>query len=142
MLEVGGDLDLPHKALGAERLGQLLVQDLEGDWAIVPEIARQVDRSHAAPAELALEQVTIAEGIRQRRVDCGHGDAVCGKLKICLGCRERAMTEAMDPCLRASGSLAPPHLGAWRDGFVSRGKSATSGHSEGEWPPVDVAMWR
>ena len=65
VLEAGGDLDLLHKALGAERMGQLLVQDLEGDSAIVPEIARQVDSSHAAPAELALEQVAVAEGIRQ-----------------------------------------------------------------------------
>ena len=81
MLEAGGDLDLPHKALGAERMGQLLVQDLAGDGPIVPEIARKVDRGHAAPAELALEQVAVAEGIRQRRVDCGHGDAVWGKLK-------------------------------------------------------------
>jgi hypothetical protein len=63
MLEAGGDLDLPHKALGAERMGQLLVQDLEGDWPIVPEIVRQVDRSHAALAELALDRVAIAEGV-------------------------------------------------------------------------------
>ena len=33
MLEAGGDLDLPDKALGAERMRQLLVQDLEGDRA-------------------------------------------------------------------------------------------------------------
>ncbi len=83
MLEAGGDLDLPHKALGAERMGQLLVQDLKGDWPIVPEIARQVDRSHAAPAELALEQVAVAKGIRQRRVDCGHGDAVW-RAEVCV----------------------------------------------------------
>jgi hypothetical protein len=62
MLEAGGDLDLSHKALGAERVGQLLVQDLEGDWAIVAEIARQEDRSHAAAAELALEDVAVGEG--------------------------------------------------------------------------------
>jgi hypothetical protein len=62
-------------------MGQLLVQDLEGDWPIVPEIARQVNRSHAAPAEFALEQVAVAEGIRQWRVDCDHGDAVGGRLK-------------------------------------------------------------
>jgi hypothetical protein len=55
MLQAGGDLDLLHKALGAERMGQLLVQDLEGDRPIVPEIARQVDGGHAAPAEFALE---------------------------------------------------------------------------------------
>jgi hypothetical protein len=62
-------------------MGQLLVQDLEGNGPIVPEIARQIDRRHAAPAELALEQVAVAEGIRQRRVDCGHGNAMWGQLK-------------------------------------------------------------
>jgi hypothetical protein len=53
-------------------MGQLLVQDLEGDWPIVPEIARQVDRSHAAPPQLALEQVAVTQSIRQREVDSGH----------------------------------------------------------------------
>jgi len=81
MLEAGGELDFPEKALGAERMGQLLVQDLEGDGPLVPEITRQVDRSHAALAELALEQVTIAEGIRQWRVDGGHGNAEWRNLK-------------------------------------------------------------
>jgi hypothetical protein len=63
MLQAGGDPDLPHKALGAEREGQILVQDLEGDRPIVPEIAGQVDRGHAAPAQLALEQVAVVEGV-------------------------------------------------------------------------------
>jgi len=53
------------------------VQNLQRDRPIVPEITRQVDRGHAAPAELALEQVTIAESIRQWRVAWDHGDA-CG----------------------------------------------------------------
>ena len=59
------------------------MQHLEGDQPIVPEIARQVDRGHAPPAELALEQVAVTEGIRQWRVDCGHGDAVWGSSNVC-----------------------------------------------------------
>jgi hypothetical protein len=66
MLETGSHLDLPHEALGAERVGQLPVQDLEGDGPIVPEIACQVDRSHAAPPQLALEPVAVTQSIRQR----------------------------------------------------------------------------
>jgi hypothetical protein len=63
MLEARGDLDFPHKAVGAERMRQLLVQDLEGDRPIVPEIVRQVDRCHAPASELALEQVAVTKNI-------------------------------------------------------------------------------
>ena len=75
MLEAGSDLDLLHEALGAERVGQLLVQDLEGDRPIVSEIARQVDRGHAAPAELTLEQVAVTKSIAQGRVTSVTGTA-------------------------------------------------------------------
>jgi hypothetical protein len=62
------------KLLGAERMGQLLVQDLEGDWPIVLEIAREVDRSHAAPAELALERVAVGQSGREPFQGLGQRD--------------------------------------------------------------------
>lgn len=83
MLEVGRDLDLLHKALGAERMGQLLVQHFEGDWPIVPEIARQVDRGHAAPAELAFDQVAVTKRIAQGRVTDSHGNCLEGMGGMC-----------------------------------------------------------
>jgi hypothetical protein len=46
-------------------MGQFVVQDLEGDRPIVPEIARQPDRSHATPAELALEEVAVTKSLAQ-----------------------------------------------------------------------------
>ncbi len=90
MLEAGRDLDLPHKALGAERLGQLLVQDLEGDWPIVPEIACQVDRGHAAPTELPLEQVAVTKSIAQGRVCDSHENCLEGMSGMCSQQQENA----------------------------------------------------
>ena len=96
MLEAGGDLDLPHKALGAERMGQLLVQDLEGDGPIVPEIVRQVDRGHAAPAELALEQVAVTKSIAQGRVNDSHGNCLEGMSGMCSQQQRNARNSAVD----------------------------------------------
>jgi hypothetical protein len=38
------------------------MEDLEGDGAVVPEVAGQVDRGHAAAAELTLEPVAVGRG--------------------------------------------------------------------------------
>ena len=63
VVETGGEPDLPNEPLGAERLRQLGVKDLEGDWTLVPEIAGEVDGGHAAAAELALDRIAGTEGI-------------------------------------------------------------------------------
>jgi hypothetical protein len=41
---------------------QLGMEDLQGDGAVVPEIAGEIDRGHAATAELALEQAAVGQG--------------------------------------------------------------------------------
>ena len=46
-----------QEALAAERRGELGMEDLDGDVAVVLEVAREVDRRHAAAAELALDAV-------------------------------------------------------------------------------------
>ena len=56
MLQPGGEPDLALEALRAERLPQLGMEHLEGDGAVVLEVAGEIDRGHAAAAELALEQ--------------------------------------------------------------------------------------
>ena len=61
MLQAGGELDLAQEPLGAERRGELGMEHLEGDRAVVLEVLGQVDRRHAAAAELALERVAIGE---------------------------------------------------------------------------------
>ena len=63
MLEPGGEPDLALEALGAERRGELGVQHLERDRPVVPQVVREVDGRHPAPAQLALERVSV----RQRR---------------------------------------------------------------------------
>ena len=60
VLEPRGEADLALEALGAEHMGQLGVQHLERDRAVVPEVLRQVDHGHATPAELELDTVTIS----------------------------------------------------------------------------------
>jgi hypothetical protein len=41
---------------------QLGMEDLQGDRTVVPDVAGQVDRGHAAAAELALEYVAVGQG--------------------------------------------------------------------------------
>ncbi len=65
MLQLRGRLDLGEKALGAERGGEIGVQHLDRDVAIVPEVVREVDRRHAAGAELALDAVAVCHGCPQ-----------------------------------------------------------------------------
>jgi hypothetical protein len=45
------------------------MKDLQGDRPVVPEIVGEIDRSHAAAAELALDHVTITESAGELLVD-------------------------------------------------------------------------
>ena len=49
MLEPGGELDLALEALGAERGGELGMEHLERDGAVVPEVVRRGRRSAMPP---------------------------------------------------------------------------------------------
>ena len=73
MLEPGGGLDLAQEALGAERRGELGVQHLERDGAVVPEVAGEVDGGHAAATELALEAVAVSHCRLEVLRQIGHG---------------------------------------------------------------------
>jgi hypothetical protein len=55
-------LDLDHEPLGAEDGGELRFQDLQRDVAVVLEVLGEIDRGHAALAELALDRVAVGEG--------------------------------------------------------------------------------
>ena len=65
MLKVGRDLDFLDEALAAQADGELRLEDLDGDPALVPDVAREVDGGHSALADLALELVAIGEHHRQ-----------------------------------------------------------------------------
>src|SRR6185503_2529972 len=57
MLEPCREADLPLEPLGAEGGGDLGMEDLERDGAVVPQVSREPDGGHAAAAQLALERV-------------------------------------------------------------------------------------
>ncbi len=65
VLEPGGEPDLALKALGAEGSGELGMQQLEGDGAIVLEVLGQPDRGHASAPELAIERVPIPQPVAE-----------------------------------------------------------------------------
>jgi hypothetical protein len=65
MLQPGGALDFPKEALGAQHLGQLGAQHLDGDQTTVLEVAGEIDRGHASAPKLALECVVFAQGVGQ-----------------------------------------------------------------------------
>jgi hypothetical protein len=61
VLEAGRQLDLVLEAPRAERRRELGMEDLERYEPVVLEIAGEVDRGHAAPPELLLEQVSVGQ---------------------------------------------------------------------------------
>ena len=64
MIQARGEPDLAHETLPSERLGQIGVEHFHRDVAVVPDVAREVHRGHAARAELALDAVALGEGAR------------------------------------------------------------------------------
>ena len=72
VLQAGGGLDLPLKPLRAERLRQVREEHLEGDRALVPQVVSEVDRGHAAAAQLTLEPVAVREGSAELVEEIGH----------------------------------------------------------------------
>ena len=47
-------------------------QHLERDLAVVPQVLRQVDRRHAAGADLAFDPVAVGEGHLEPAFELGH----------------------------------------------------------------------
>ena len=59
MLQVGRGADLGQESLRADHRGELRPEHLHRHPAVVPEVMGQVDRGHAARAELALDPVAV-----------------------------------------------------------------------------------
>src|SRR5258708_32547986 len=97
MVEPRRDLDLGEEPVRAEHRAQLGPQHLERDLALVLEVLGEVDRRHAARAELALDAVAVAQSGRET---CGIGHQ---GLTRCGPGRPAASTAL--PLLRASGLL-------------------------------------
>jgi hypothetical protein len=61
VLERGGGLDLLDEPVGAEHGGELGLEDLDGDLAVVAGVVREIDRGHAALTQLARDAVAVGE---------------------------------------------------------------------------------
>ena len=61
MIQPGGDLDLSQKPLGPEHRCQLGPEHLDGHGAVVLQVVGEIDRRHAAAAELVREGVAAGE---------------------------------------------------------------------------------
>ena len=72
MLERGDSLDLAQEPLGPDDGGELGAQDLDRDLAVVLQVLGQVDRGHAALAELPLDAVMLGERSLQSGCRLGH----------------------------------------------------------------------
>ena len=79
-------LDLLDKALGAEDGGELGLQELEGDLAVVLEVVGEEDGGHAALAEVAVNAVAAGEGGVETFGLRGHGP----KMRVAVGYGEAA----------------------------------------------------
>ena len=90
MIESRREVDLGEKSLAPQHGGQLRAEHLEGDVAVVLEVVGQVDRGHAALAELALEPVAVLKGGGQARQRRCQGTAYEGSDSICGGSRHGA----------------------------------------------------
>ena len=60
------------EALGPKGGGQLGMQDLDGDLALVPDVGREEDGRHAALSELALDRVAVGKLGFQSLQDTRH----------------------------------------------------------------------
>jgi len=107
VLKLRGCGDLLHEALGAQDGSQLGLQDLDGHLPVVAEIFREVDRGHAALAELGVHRVPPPEG------GVEAGDAIrhqAGTASVILCARPPNVSH-----VRPRGPRSIGTLGGWRD---------------------------
>ena len=72
VLQVGDGLDLAEEPLGADDGREVGAEHLDGDLALVAEVVGEVDRGHAALAELALDAVAVGENGAEALDGVGH----------------------------------------------------------------------
>ena len=65
MVEPRGRADLAQEAIGTQRMRQLGAEHLERHFAIVLQVAGEIDGGHPADAELALDRVAARQSRRE-----------------------------------------------------------------------------
>jgi hypothetical protein len=73
VLEPCGEPDLALEPFRAERGGELGEENLERDRTVVLDVAGEIDRGHATPAELTLERVPPAQSFLKLSGKIGQG---------------------------------------------------------------------
>jgi hypothetical protein len=61
VLQLGGQLDLALEPLAADGGGQVGIEDLDGNLAVVPDVTGEVDRGHPPLPKLSLEEVAVSQ---------------------------------------------------------------------------------
>ena len=72
------------------QVGQLALQHLDGDMALVPDIAREIHGRHSTDAELSLDAVPRQEGRHELRGEIRHG-AILAERGGITGARRSAL---------------------------------------------------
>ena len=134
MLETGGGCNLLQETLGAERGGELRAQDLDRYQPVVPEVAGEINRSHSALPELALERVAFPKCLFQHAISLGHLGRYVKRCQLPLQpCVHRAQPSQagpidVAPSPRHGGQVVVTHQAGERHGggdFVSGGQRKT-----------------
>ena len=89
MLEPSGDLDLAVETVGTEAMGQLGQEHFQRDRSLVLDVLGQIDRGHTAAAQLAVEQVAIAESLGELSRKIGQKWLDCGEREVPRICSPR-----------------------------------------------------
>lgn len=72
MLQIRRHSDLGEESIDAEERSQLWAQNFERDVAGVPNVTCEVDRRHAALADLTFDRVAASQGVTQPRDGLCH----------------------------------------------------------------------
>ena len=59
VLQLGGDLDLVEKSIGADHRREFGTKDFDGHVAVVLDVPGEIDRGHATGAEFTLDGVAV-----------------------------------------------------------------------------------
>ncbi len=139
MLQVGGEL-ISRRNRSAPHGRELGVQHLDRDPPAVAQVAREVDRRHAAAADLALEAVAVDEGGLQTAYELGNALLLSSPLLVDGGIRpegtrwrEASATSGWHLSCRCSGRLHSDPPGTLSDCLIEW--SALESRGRGTCPP-------
>jgi hypothetical protein len=74
MLELGGDVDLAEEPIGAERSGELGLEDLHRHLAAMLRVLGDVDGGHPAVPDFTFDGVAPRQRTLQAEQGIGHGE--------------------------------------------------------------------